>query len=335
MKKTHSSERITYLDTACGILIVYMIIYHCAQWSGTWDIIRKYCNLFSFFMPWFFFKGGMFHKLQDTKRIASSGYKRLIIPFILFSIIGTLILWSKYAVEGSLSIRKVIGSVGSVVKYGAFYGNLPLWFLTSLFAVRIIFNSIFSKVYNSESSSLRKCWWLVLIIICTFFIPLHYISVAYAFEYPWYLSNISSGMAFYTCGFLLKNIKITYRISLLICIIWFLISMVEPIWVVMASGRSYSMLYPLWILYCLIGILSINSVLKNFYNHRCVCSQIGMDSMSYYCIHWCVILLVSIFFKESNNPNWSFFLSLVIANIIFLPLLTKIISNTKYKNVLQ
>ena len=52
-----------YLDNICGILILYMIfILHCGDLAKSHSVLSSLLGklLFSFMMPWFFFKSGMF-----------------------------------------------------------------------------------------------------------------------------------------------------------------------------------------------------------------------------------------------------------------------------------
>ena len=150
--------RKTYLDTVCGFLLCYMILHHCSQCAGVASEIKHYTYWLGFFMPWFFFKGGMFHRLKPTTEIIMSSYKRLIIPFIWFSVIGTVILWLLMILEGTFTFKYIVKTIAGFLAYGSFYGNLPLWFLLSLFAVRVLFNLFVSK-YRTSTDKLCKVLW--------------------------------------------------------------------------------------------------------------------------------------------------------------------------------
>ena len=93
------SQRIDYLDSIAGIMIVYMICYHILQWGGI-DVINVFVMrpLF-FFMAWFFFKSGMFHKGCSTNEMLKKGFHKLILPFIVFTIIG-YILYCRFYKNG-------------------------------------------------------------------------------------------------------------------------------------------------------------------------------------------------------------------------------------------
>lgn len=69
------------LDWISGLLILHMIIGHIAGWV---EMDYPVNNILFFFMPWFFFKGGMFHRHKEWKVELNKSFKRLIIPFIVF-----------------------------------------------------------------------------------------------------------------------------------------------------------------------------------------------------------------------------------------------------------
>lgn len=144
-------KRLTYLDSAGGLLLIYMIVGHCAQWAVLWNDFDKYTYWLGFFMPWFFFKGGIFYKPKTFREELKSGYKRLIVPFICFSLIGTVILWVKLLIiNGDISIKEFLYPIKGLLIQGSVPGNLALWFLPSLFAVRIIFNYFYNLIINSR-----------------------------------------------------------------------------------------------------------------------------------------------------------------------------------------
>lgn len=45
----------------------------------------------SFFMAWFFYKSGMFYKDRNFNEVFRYGIKRLIVPAIVFSLIGFIL----------------------------------------------------------------------------------------------------------------------------------------------------------------------------------------------------------------------------------------------------
>ena len=94
----------------------------------------------------------MFHKIKKEDVIIIKSAKRLLIPFIVFSLIGELFLMFKLiGLE-----RYTLSEFGiRVFKYaiynGICEGNLPLWFLLTLFMDKICFNLLQLKQISHVS----------------------------------------------------------------------------------------------------------------------------------------------------------------------------------------
>ena len=71
--------------------------------------------------------------------------------------------------------------------------NLPIWFLLSLFIVKVAFNYLIKKIKAS--------------MICIFAFILAFTINFYSIEYPCYLGNVCVGMCFYSLGFIFKDIQ--------------------------------------------------------------------------------------------------------------------------------
>lgn len=90
------------------------------------------------YMPWFFFKAGMYIKAQPLRETLPNAYSRLIVPWIIFGVLALIIL-----------SPVTIGTFDSITEWSewvfqttvadmAMPGNAALWFLISLFACRLI-----------------------------------------------------------------------------------------------------------------------------------------------------------------------------------------------------
>lgn len=134
-----SSNRQQHLDVVCGILVVYMFCLHCEQWAGISSTYQAHLlqQIFFFFMPWFFFKAGMFFKSkQNLKKVFKSSFTRLVIPFISFTILGQLFLCLKLYLQTG-KFCNIIPLKG-ILFYGAGSRNAPLCFFLSLFMIRML-----------------------------------------------------------------------------------------------------------------------------------------------------------------------------------------------------
>ena len=142
------SNRDYSLDAVCGLMIIYMIYGHICLWSGV-EQIELFPRLLFYFMPWFFFKSGMFFREKTLKKEFVNGVKKLIVPYIVFSIIGQLVFYLMWIAKGETSCQLyILAPLRTLLHEGAVVGNSPLWFLLSLFCVKIIFDEIYVKFHN-------------------------------------------------------------------------------------------------------------------------------------------------------------------------------------------
>lgn len=100
-------NRLKYIDVAAGIMIVWMVLFH-ALGSG-WEISKEYtypCLVFPyfhFFMPWFFYKSGFLFKHRNRVELYGKDAKKLLVPFLIWSLVGFVLFISFAAWGGYLS----------------------------------------------------------------------------------------------------------------------------------------------------------------------------------------------------------------------------------------
>lgn len=131
------------IDSIAGFFVLYIAVGHALSRYGITtakDGIFPFPFLY-FFMPWFFFKGGMYFKHKDNKTALMSSYKRLIIPFIVYSVVGCVI-YNGIAFFCDTPLYSVKSWAIGLLVQGSIDENKPLWFLLSLFFVKLIANKI-------------------------------------------------------------------------------------------------------------------------------------------------------------------------------------------------
>ena len=147
MELAEKKKRIEYIDIAKGITIILVIIGH----SLNDGILRQY--IYSFHMPLFYILNGYFFKKQENKKIVEKGIKRLLLPYLITS----LIILGVYVFKAIIKQENVIQILidwGSAIIYGSgedrvFLGISiraigTIWFLFSLFWTQILFNCFLS-----------------------------------------------------------------------------------------------------------------------------------------------------------------------------------------------
>lgn len=272
-------ERNKAIDSVAGIMITYMVFTHVCQHLGYEHsaIYMTLEHIFYFFMPWFFFKAGIFFKIEDNKIILKKSFNRLICPFILYSLIGHICYCGICYLQGNFHLSLLVPY--SLLLQESIPGNLPLWFLLTLFICRIIFNFLVKKG------------------LCIFWIAFASLLLAFGmhlidFKQPFYIANTMTGIFFISVGYICtRQVKISPPI-LLSCLIIYMLSMIYPSFVGMRSNHLYYGSYMLWIVYSLCGIIFMNFLGCKFLNNTKVLSFLGTYSMEIYCLHWIPLLFL-------------------------------------------
>lgn len=126
-------KRLDYLDNIAGILICYMMLMHILLWKKIpLENNSLWLEPLKFFMFGFFFKSGMFYKMRSTKECVIWGGKKLLYPFVIFSILGYMIHISSIFLSGDRNwVHYILTPIKELVLAGSVGGNDVLWFLTS------------------------------------------------------------------------------------------------------------------------------------------------------------------------------------------------------------
>lgn len=137
---TKEISRDSSIDIVAGCMILVMIVNHILQnLSMTDSWLNDILMLFSFFMPWFFFKGGQFYKYEKFPVAVNKGSRKLLVPYVIYVIIGIAV---GLIITESDTFSYLVLSLKEWCRYAAPSGNLPLWFLFSFFCVRLIMTLI-------------------------------------------------------------------------------------------------------------------------------------------------------------------------------------------------
>lgn len=135
-------QRNVSFDIVAGICIVFMIFTHICQLSYNtgWPVYKYSLGIFSYYMFFFFMKSGCFDKPTSWRECLKKNWRKLIIPFAIYSIIGHFVYCCLLCQEGNLTFSEIlIEPLRQIYYWGASMGNLPLWFLICLFSVKVIY----------------------------------------------------------------------------------------------------------------------------------------------------------------------------------------------------
>lgn len=147
MKKENYRE--DYLDSLTGVFILFMVIHH---WQSETQLLSQIYHIllpfFFFFMAFFFYKSGLVFNLhRDCIEVIKSSSKRLLIPFIIYSVIGYSVWGVQLLMENNLHLNYLYSWISELLMNGALFSNGPLWYLFSLFVIRVLFSFVSGSNY--------------------------------------------------------------------------------------------------------------------------------------------------------------------------------------------
>ena len=272
------------MDTVGGIMILFMILRHCLigtmKTSVFGGVVAYYPLLF--FMAWFFFKGGMYYREESLPVCISKGFWRLLVPYAVFSALAVVVaLIVRGCVSGMDGVTDVLRKIPVYLKReGAVECNAPLWFLLSLFLVRVFF---------SFARNLRIPAWLV--GVCSLFAAWG----LYLGDFPigQFFENIPMGLCFFALGYMLKDKQYSNYafIPSLIIFIGYLFYCCFTREVVGTFNTNTHTPYFPTVVYYVAGCIAINNLFTRFPKLQSdFLASIGNHSMAYYTTHFIIII---------------------------------------------
>lgn len=314
--KVSKLERLDFLDELAGLLILSVILGHAIGFAGL-----TVCNRFNpiiFFMFWFYFKSGMFYRPKEREKIAIGGAKKLLLTFVVYSFIGYVVdCLGKYISGDREWEHYILVPIKDLLLRGSISGNLPLWFLFSLYCVQVIFNELYIRQFRP---------------IYIFYGGLLLASLAYnlGLKYPYYLSTVSLGLAAYSFGYTFREWQYTKKCLFISSALYLVIFILYPSFI---DFRDNSLNdggnYMLAVVFSLSGCIVFNNIFRKLPN--CIFLQfIGKNAMEYYVIHW--IILNICYVLCSKFLHWqgiSSYCLMVFLSVLIPTMFIKIKSKTK------
>lgn len=231
------NRRDNSIDAVAGIMILYTILMHMGAKGEFGDFVDNLHYLFFCFMAWFFFKAGLFCKVEtDFRKEYVKCRKRLIIPWITFTLFGLFFYYIRLYVIGDRNwIHYCLSPIKDLFLSGFTTAVPALWFIPVLLSVRLFYGNIAGKEYMRSHRALA---FLVLLFLFLFlYLSLDYLRDNSILTLPVYCYSIPLAMVFFLIGGGMKaihNNKLVLFISLVgvVCIVRFCFSNVQVM-----SGR--------------------------------------------------------------------------------------------------
>lgn len=309
------TKRLNYIDALAGLMIFWMVLGHCYNFS---DFGLPFFKFLGFYMPWFYYKSGMFFHPKNQIDLIKKDINKYLHPFITYSMIGWFVWSICRMIDGTRTFFTCVQKIFIIfITRGFIEGNDALWFLLSLFIVREFANII---IKNNLPLS-------IMIVVC--FLLSYGLYKWGWYNYTWWFGNVFSGLFFFLLGYWLKNKEEAMAIILLSAFIMlaFIIAhftrLIDFPYLYMHANKMSSGSYVLFFPMATAGIVVINYLFRICYTRYSlnIFEFIGRNSMIIYVTHWILFVLVSfiaknLFHVESNGIH---FLMLLGASIVFLP----------------
>lgn len=329
MLEKKNITRSYYIDNGSGILIVFLVLlYHLPVYCEINDseVLVNLRNMLDFFMAWFFYKSGMFHKERTIKDEFIKCWRRLLIPYLIINLCCALIhiIFFREGVHITEIIKVALYNECEDLCY-------PLWFCLSLAIVRLGY-----QIINNKANGI-KLPFAVFTLACAFLMYLYSYKLGddsaiksfLPFSIPYWFGNIFLGFFFYSLGDLLQEKQFNrylYYVALLIYVAHLFFPVFLNFWYNLSNS------YLLSVLYYVSGIIVFNNVLNRWLNKRVpLLTHIGENSMIYYITHGTFLeLLFSLsLFKAASG--WPLYIVAFILTILYLLGMDILFRKTKFK----
>ena len=319
-------KRLSYIDTSAGLMILFMLYYHLVYFSR-FSPIPAY--LIGFYMPFFFYKSGMFFKSRPQRGLIQKDSPKLLRTFLIYSLIGWIV-WSVCMLCSGYSVINCLRApLESFIHIGNIKGNDPLWFLLCIFFVREIFNFLVNKNVNA-----------LVIAIVSYLIGFIFSSIGFQ-DYTWWFGNWFTGLCFFSLGYVITrfNNKIAFLLAIIIVLLFGVGEVLDIIQVprlythANKMTRGNYLLYLPWALACVVFTINFFRYAQRFLKFR-ILDFVGTNALHIYIWHWILFTVATFFTKEvlgieSVRIHW---IILVVSALVFLPMICYISKLVKKKD---
>lgn len=276
-------ERTEWIDNLKGFGVLSVMLYHHTGISG---LVKDY--LISFNVPLFFIVYG--YLASDKKQKLSTFFKKIVYPYLFFSMISILIWIPINKTEQNFDgiTHLLLGVAYGVGSHPWLSFNIALWFLPCLFISGLIFDKI--KIY-----SINYPYFLLTII---FLLVIAFDKIS--FRLPWGLDLAPMAILFMTIGYIARqnNIKIlsssrhTPDVLIITIVISYLVASINGH--VGMGFKEYGNIF-LFVLGGLSGTLFWYVISRNYHGFI---SVIGRHSLILFAMHLPVYFLLNIVFLD-------------------------------------
>lgn len=277
-------KRFKHIDAVAGFLILFMVYTHIAQLNFLQgDMYLRLNRLVLFYMAWFFYKSGHFYRERSWNEEKKVLWSKFLVPFLMFSLLGTLVHSVHLFLTGDSSIAShILVPLKDILMFGSLEGNKPLWFLLTLILVRILF-----KLTGTDKQVLIP--GSILSVVAAWLCHT-YVSV------PYYIGNTFLGFFFFSLGYLLKDWEENKYLAYVAILVYLAFVVYLPSIFDFRGNTSIFGHYFVFPIEAAAGIVALNNVAHRVCRHftpRMLCFA-GRQALLLYVCHWIIYGIVQI-----------------------------------------
>lgn len=245
-----------------------------------------------------------------------------MIPYVVFSLVGHLLHCVKMFMEGDANwVHYILSPIKQIMLSGSIGGNLPLWFLPSLLAVQLMY-TLLHKYVKDE--------WIFLLSVAVAY-ALHAMNVSK----PLYIGNMSLGLAVFAFGHVMRELQYKRLVFVLCGIVYLLLLILSVGSIDFRANGVGKESYMLPVLFSLCGCIVINNLFRKGQWRIGVLTYVGERAMSFYVIHWLVLLTCRIVLSLcGTNDKMMLLVVSILSCCVILPLVTEALMKSKYRFLL-
>lgn len=194
MKNIQTNSRVSYVDIAKGFGMLAVLWGH-IMLSGYTNIL-----VYAVHIPLFFFLSGMVYKKEKYSSLMcliKSRVKSLLIPYVIFSTL-TWILWLGYSYLFNIKVTSyIMPFLQTFIAQGSggyMEHNVPLWFVTCLFIVEVLYYFI-----SKTKPFINILISTILAVIGHLMVHNNFIDFDFT-KLPWNIEAAMSAVLFYSIG---------------------------------------------------------------------------------------------------------------------------------------
>ena len=309
------NDRNTSLDLISGVMILWMVVYHIFMWSNLKGsrLYQLLLQWLFFFMPWFYFKSGMYFKKNIDESIVSyfkNGFSKLFVPLFFWTLLGYIITIPVQVAWRHKPLLEIITSpLYNFIKSGDTIGNPPLWFLLSLFMVQLI------AYYLAKIKDAASLLLLLLLFTGGYFLERSSVIL------PVGASTIPLGLTFYFLGYFFSKYSLSIKsekLATFLLVVFVICNLYQWSYV---DIHMNSIKYGSYISYL---PMSIMAIMLCIYFSKFIKSDIlswaGKNSMYFFVLHWPILAAIEIMCSIFGISTTGYVFAFILAGTSF-PLL--------------